>query len=249
MRFLIPSAADFVDIILIALIVYYLMQLIIKKAGGLPILLGISIAIVVYMFASISNLEMISSIFRSIKDLWLVLFLVLFQAEIKQALSKLGQGGALQDFFTKNKENNYQVIINSVSTMSFTKRGALIVFERNTKLNNYMTSGEILDSVISQKLLLTIFNPKTTLHDGAVIIRGNRIYAVKVVLPLSKNAEYAHSHGTRHLAGVGITEETDACSVIVSEETGRISFASDGVLFYDLAPEELLQKLINDNKK
>jgi len=119
----------------------------------------------------------------------------------------------------------------------------LIVIENKRKLDNYIESGEIIDAQISVKLLLTIFNNKTILHDGAVIVRNERLYAVKVVLPLSESVEYSQRLGTRHLAGVGITENTDSFSIIVSEETGKISVAKNGVLHSELTIDELSQRI------
>jgi diadenylate cyclase len=127
--------------------------------------------------------------------------------------------------------------------MSFRKIGALIVIENKRSLNEYIESGEMIDAQISVKLLLTIFNNKTILHDGAAIIRDNRILAVKVVLPLSENMEYTQKHGTRHLAALGISEITDALVVVVSEETGRISVAKNGELTTDLTIDELSQRI------
>ncbi len=127
--------------------------------------------------------------------------------------------------------------------MSFRKIGALIIIENKSKLDNSIESGEIIDAQISVKLLLTIFNNKTILHDGAVIVRNERLYAVKVVLPLSESVEYSQKLGTRHLAGVGVTENTDAFSIIVSEETGKISVAKNGVLYSGLSIDELSQRI------
>jgi diadenylate cyclase len=127
--------------------------------------------------------------------------------------------------------------------MSFRKIGALILIENQRKLNDYIESGEMIDAKISIKLLLTLFNTKSILHDGAVIIRKDRILAAKVVLPLSENIEYTRILGTRHLAAVGITEETDAFAIIVSEETGRISAARNGEFITDLSIDELAQRI------
>ncbi|MCD8479738.1 MAG: DNA integrity scanning protein DisA nucleotide-binding domain protein [Candidatus Cloacimonetes bacterium] len=132
--------------------------------------------------------------------------------------------------------------------MSFRKTGALIVVERKRKLNEFVQAGELIESSISMRLILTIFNTKSVLHDGAIIIRGNRIMAAKVVLPLSKNPEYARKYGTRHLAGIGITEISDAISIIVSEQSGQISVAQGGQITGNVAFEELMQ-IISDAGK
>jgi len=133
--------------------------------------------------------------------------------------------------------------------MSFRKMGALILIENQRKLNDYIESGEVIDAKISVKLLLTLFNTKSILHDGAVIIRKDRILAAKVVLPLSENIDYTRILGTRHLAAVGITEETDAFAVIVSEETGKISASRGGEFITDLSIDELAQRIKDETSR
>ena len=149
----------------------------------------------------------------------------------------------MRTLFQSVKKSFYSPLLNAVSIMSFRKIGALIIIENRRKLDNYIDSGEIIDAQISVKLLLTIFNNTTILHDGAVIVRNERLYAVKVVLPLSESVEYVQKLGTRHLAGVGVTESTDAFAIIVSEETGKISIAKDGVLHSGLTIDELSQRI------
>jgi diadenylate cyclase len=127
--------------------------------------------------------------------------------------------------------------------MAFRKIGALIVLENKQKLDDLISKGEVIDARISIRLLLTIFNNRTILHDGAVIIRNKRIYAVKVILPLSENFEYTQMYGTRHLAALGISEITDALTVVVSEETGAISVTKNGIIERDITIEEVSQKI------
>jgi diadenylate cyclase len=125
--------------------------------------------------------------------------------------------------------------------MSFRKTGALILVENKQSLDEFIATGEVIDARLSSKLLLTIFNRRTILHDGAVVLRGDRIIAVKVLLRLSRNVEYTQKFGTRHLAAIGVTEETDCLAIVVSEESGRISAAQNGAIFTDLSTEELAQ--------
>jgi diadenylate cyclase len=138
--------------------------------------------------------------------------------------------------------------MDAISSMSFRKTGALIVIENKRKLNEYIHSGEIIDATMSLRLILTIFNPKSALHDGAIIIRGDRIMAAKVVLPLSRKPDYVKRFGTRHLAGIGITEISDAVAIIVSEQNSQISVARNGNISVNIAYEELLQ-IITDAVK
>ncbi|HPW25294.1 MAG TPA: DNA integrity scanning protein DisA nucleotide-binding domain protein, partial [Candidatus Syntrophosphaera thermopropionivorans] len=147
----------------------------------------------------------------------------------------------------RKRETNYvyMPLIDAISSLSFRKIGALIVIENRRKLTEYINNGEIIDAALSLRLVLTIFNPKSPLHDGAIIIRGDRIIAAKVVLPLSKNPEYIKHFGTRHLAGIGITEVSDAIAIIVSEQNSQISVAQNGKIKVNVAYEELLQILMD----
>jgi diadenylate cyclase len=174
---------------------------------------------------------------------------ILFQPELRTIISNLNLAKELKSVFTRGEKSSlYTPLIDAVSSMSFRKTGALIVLENKRKLNEYIQAGEQIDSLISMRLILTIFNTKTVLHDGAIIIRGNRVMAAKVVLPLSKNSEYSRKFGTRHLAGIGITEISDAIAVIVSEQTGQVSVARGGQITQNIAFEELMQ-IISDAGK
>lgn len=249
MSFLLPQLNDVIDIALLSIIIYYIILLLSKKAGGVSLIFGALIAIVIYFVSSFFELSLINSIFRSLKNYWLIIFVIIFQKELKNALIKFGQRGGFKRLLKENKKSYYHTLINTVSVLAFRKIGALIVIERNNKLTDYISSGEIIDADISNKLILTIFNKNTILHDGALVIRKNRIYAVKVVLPLSQNVEYVKQLGTRHLAAVGLSESTDAVVIVVSEETGKISFAINGNLFRGLSVEELRQRVIDATKE
>lgn len=242
MKILIPSISDIIDIIIIAFILYRVIILL-RKVGGYQILIGIITVVVIYFTATFLELNMVSSLLQILKKYWIIVFIIIFQQEIRTLFTRLAQSHDLRSLFTSAKKSVYSPLLNAVSIMAFRKIGALIVFENNRKLNDYIESGELIDAQISVKLLLTIFNNKTILHDGAAIIRGDRIQAVKVVLPLSENIEYAQKFGTRHLAAVGITENSDAFSIVVSEETGRISVAKNGELITDLTIDELSQRI------
>ncbi|HOH46814.1 MAG TPA: diadenylate cyclase, partial [Candidatus Cloacimonadota bacterium] len=174
---------------------------------------------------------------------------ILFQPELRSMLARLNLSKELgMAFRRKESSAQYTNLIDAISSMSFRKIGALIVLENKRRLNEYISSGEPIDSAISTRLILTIFNTRSVLHDGAIIIRQDRIMAAKVVLPLSKNPEYVHKWGTRHLAGVGISELSDAIAVIVSEQTGQISVAHGGKLQNGIAFEELVQIIADATK-
>ena len=242
MNILIPKITDIIDILIVAFILYRLI-LVLKKAGGFQILIGLAAALIIYFTASMLNLNMVFSVLKIFKDYWVIVFIILFQQEIRNLFARLAQSHNLKSLFSDAKKSVFSPLLNAVSIMSFRKIGALIVIENSRKLNEFIESGEIIDAQISVKLLLTIFNNKTILHDGAVVIRNNRILAVKVVLPLSENVEYTQKLGTRHLAAIGITEGTDAFVIVVSEETGKISVVKNGELFSDLSIDELSQRI------
>ena len=242
MEILIPKITDLIDILIIAFILYKFIMLL-RRVGGIQILVGLIAAVLIYFTASIMKLNMVSSLLGILKNYWIIVFIILFQQEIRSIFARIGHSHDLRSLFKSPIKSVYPPLLNAVSIMSFRKLGALIVIENNRKLNNLIESGEMIDAHISVKLLLTIFNNKTILHDGAAIIRGDRILAVKVVLPLSENVEYAQKLGTRHLAAVGITENTDAFAIVVSEETGRISVARNGDLTSDLTIDELSQRI------
>jgi len=242
MNFLIPNLTDIIDIILIAILLYWLI-LLSRRTGGYHLIIGIGLLFVVYFIASILNLRMMTSFLQVLKDYWFIIFVILFQQEIRNIFAKFARTHDLRLIFKDSKKSVYSPLLNSISIMSFRKIGALIVIENQRRLNEYVESGEIIDSKISIKLLLTIFNNKSILHDGAVIVRKDRILAAKVVLPLSENFDYTKKMGTRHLAAVGITEVSDAFAVVVSEETGKISATRNGEIITDMTIDELAQRI------
>jgi len=248
MEFLIPRFKDIVDILIIAFLIYQAL-LIVRKSGGYQVLWGLLFVVVLYILAVIFNLKMVSSLLSAIRNYWFIAVVILFQPELRSILARLNLPRELSKVFSKQEKSSlYTPLIDAVSSMSFRKIGALIVLENKRKLHEYIYSGEPIDAIVSMRLILTIFNPKSVLHDGAIIIRDQRIMAAKVVLPLSKKAEYVRKFGTRHLAGIGITEISDAIAIIVSEQTGQISVAKAGKIQTNVAFEELLQILTDVTK-
>lgn len=248
MEFLIPRFKDIVDILIIAFLIYQAL-LIVRKSGGYQVLWGLLFVVVLYILAVIFNLKMVSSLLSAIRNYWFIAVVILFQPELRSILARLNLPRELSKVFSKQEKTSlYTPLIDAVSSMSFRKIGALIVLENKRKLHEYIYSGEPIDAIVSMRLILTIFNPKSVLHDGAIIIRDQRIMAAKVVLPLSKKAEYVRKFGTRHLAGIGITEISDAIAIIVSEQTGQVSVAKAGKIQTNVAFEELLQILTDVTK-
>jgi len=248
MDFLIPSLTDILDILIIAVILYCIF-LVVKKTTAIEVISSVCLIFFLYLLATIFNLKMVLSILRGLQNNWVLVIIIIFQSEIKNIVSQLSKSNNLVSIFKSPIKITYSTILDAVREFSAKRTGALLVFEKNQKLDYYISTGEILNAELSTKLLLSIFDTSNIFHDGAAIIRDDRLYAVKVVLPLSTNEEYAQSYGTRHLASVGITEMSDAFCVIVSEQTGRISFAKDKHIQTDLSIEELFQILSDETKK
>lgn len=247
MQFLLPSVTDLIDILLVWAILYRLI-LLAKKVGGYQILIGVGLLIIFFSIATILNLEMILSVMRILNDYWLLVIIILFQPEIRSILAKISHTNILTPFQRIPKRSIYAPLTNAIDTMAFLKKGAIIVIENKIKLNKFIETGEKIDAILSSKLITSIFDRNSILHDGAVIIRKDRIVAVKVVLPLTQNIEYRRQFGTRHLAAIGISEESDALAIVVSEETGKISVAFNGSIQTGVNVE-LLSQLIADHTK
>ncbi|HOH96900.1 MAG TPA: diadenylate cyclase CdaA [Candidatus Cloacimonadota bacterium] len=245
MGFLIPRFKDLVDILIIAFLIYQSL-LIIRRSGGVQVLWGLIFLLFLYFLAGIFELTILSSLLSGIRNYWILAIVILFQPEIRSLLAGLNLTKELQTAFRKKEKTSiYTTLVDAVSSLSFRKTGALIVLEKKRRLTEYIQSSEFLDAKISMRLLLAIFNTKGVLHDGAVIIRGDRIMAAKVVLPLTKRPDYVSRFGTRHQAGIGITETTDAIAIIVSEQNGQISVARGGQINTNVIFEELMQ-IISD---
>ena len=247
MTFLLPKLADIFDIIIVALLLYSTL-LVLKKNTGIE-LLGILIFMFLLNFlAEIFSWNMILGIMRGLQSYWILAIIILYHSEIKDLLKQFSKNKNFISLFKNPVKMTISPILESISIFSDTKTGAILVFERNQKLESYISTGEIIDAKMSSKLLLSIFNTATLLHDGGVIIRGDRIYAAKVVLPLTKNEDFGRSYGTRHLAAIGITEVSDAFCIVVSEQTGRISFTKNKDIHTDLSLEEIFQMLTDETK-
>ncbi len=241
MEFLIPRISDIIDILIIAFLIYQSL-LILGKSGRLNIFYGFVLILAVYMLSLVLKLRMVTGLLNSIKDLWILIIIVLFQNEIRELFSRLN---LTANAILVNKKPTTQdfasTMIDAISAMSFRRIGAIVILQKKMDLHEYINSGEIIDSNVSLRLILAIFNTKSVLHDGAIIIKNNRIAAAKVVLPLSKNIEYKQKYGTRHLAAIGISEKSDALTIVVSEQTGQVSITNNGSIQSDIAFEELMQ--------
>ncbi len=225
-----PTLRNALDIALVFIIVYVVLKLL-RGTRAVPTVVGMVLLALLYWFAVAQDLATLEFVLRSAVFYIGFAIIVLFQSEIRQALIYFGnrlrfpvirrQRGQLGDSI-------YDEIVLAATTLSSEKIGALIVVERNVGLRNLVDTGVPLDAKISYDLLVTIFNPSTPLHDGAVVIQNERVAAASVFLPLTKNPGVSRELGTRHRAAIGVTEGSDAVSVVVSEETGLITFVEGG---------------------
>ncbi|HEX2164807.1 MAG TPA: diadenylate cyclase CdaA [Thermoanaerobaculia bacterium] len=227
------SWRDLVDVAAVAVIIYYLL-LLVRGTRAAQMLTGLALIGAIYQASRVFDLPTLERILESLLILLPIAAIVLFQQEIRRALANFGRN-ALWGFPKQRKvESTFNEIVLAATALSGKRIGALIVVERLEGLRNWIENGIALDSIVSYDLLINVFTPDTPLHDGAVIIQEDRIAAAACFLPLTFNPELSTELGTRHRAALGISEETDALAVVVSEETGTISVAYEGRMVRDL---------------
>ncbi len=219
---------DFLDIALMSVVLYRLL-LILKGTKAVQMLLGLGILLLASVASRYLELYTIDWLVQSFWAQIVIAIIVLFQPEIRRALAHIGEAQFLT-FTTAEELKSLEEIVRASVSLANKKIGALIVIERDTSLKDFIEVGTPLDAKVSRELLSSIFHPTSPIHDGAVIIKGNRIAAAGCFLPITLSSELSKSLGTRHRAGIGLTEETDAIAIIVSEETGFISMAMNGKL-------------------
>lgn len=240
------TVRTFLDIALVFIIVYVVLKLL-RGTRAVPTVVGMLILALLYWFAVAQELATLEFVLRSAVFYIGLLIIVLFQSEIRQALIYFGNRLRLPVLRKQRGslgESIYDEVVLAATTLAANKTGALLVFERSVGLRNFIDAGVELDAKLSYDLLVTIFNPNTPLHDGAVLVRRERVAAASCFLPLTKNSNISRELGTRHRAAIGITEGSDAISVVVSEETGLISFIEDGVIRRNLDTKKLRKLLL-----
>lgn len=213
-----------IDILAVAFVIYQLLE-IVRGTRAAHILVGILAVVLTYEIALRTGLEALRSLLASLAPYTAIAIIVLFQSEIRRTLARLGRKRLFGGY--RSPESTAEILL-ALTSLSRERTGALIVMERDIGLRTFIESGVRLDAQISRDLLLSIFLPGTALHDGSVIVQKDRLAAAACFLPLSVNPAFSTKTGTRHRAGIGITEETDCLSIIVSEETGLISVAAFG---------------------
>ena len=249
---------DVIDILLVALAFYYIFKFVRDRRAG-KLLIGIVILVILLLVSSLLEMRALNFLLSNLFSVGLIAIVIVFQPELRSALEKMG-GESLRNFRLRSDSASVASVraaisetCTAVENLSQSKTGALIVFERGTRLGDHIRTGTIIDAVASSFLLGNIFFNKAPLHDGAVIIREGRIHAAGCFLPLSTNSEIVKELGTRHRAAIGLSENSDAVIVVVSEETGVVSVASDGELrrgFSRKTLEEYLSSLlIHEDKK
>ena len=234
---------DLIETLIIASILYYLYRWT-RGSFAVPAFVGILIVFLVNALVSAAGLTTISFIMNRILDVGILAVIILFQPELRKLLYSIGLNTNFDKFFGKSGSTEViEEVIQAVKTLSRTKTGALIVFSKRSTLNDLVGVGQKIDAVVSSQLLLTIFNKETPLHDGAVVIRNNKIVTASSYLPISQNPNISSVFGTRHRAAVGITEINNVFVIVVSEETGRISIARHGALTSGLTIQKLRHEM------
>ncbi|MBZ5648113.1 MAG: diadenylate cyclase CdaA [Acidobacteriia bacterium] len=230
------------DIVIVALLIYEFLVLI-KGTRAFQMLVGVGVLIIAFYLARFGELRTLNWLISTSLPYAIFALIVVFQAEIRQALAKVGRKLTFARAGGRASGSSYEDIVLAANLFAQNQTGALVVIERDIGLRTYIESGVPLEARLSYDLLATLFRPSAPLHDGAVIIQKDRVAAAACFLPLSMNPVLSTQLGTRHRAGIGITEETDAVAVIVSEETGSVSLAVSGQIERDITVEYLRERL------
>lgn len=233
---------DIVDILAVSVILYWTL-LLIRGTRALQMVFGLVVLAAAYVFARGAELTTLLWILENFLGSIVIVVVIVFQDEIRRALALVGTN-PLTGSNPSEQQHLIEEVVKTATALSNKRIGALVVLERSTGLKNYISKGTSVDSAVSRDLLMSIFMPFSPIHDGAVIISGGRIAAAHCFLPLTLNPRLEKILGTRHRAALGLTEETDAAVVIVSEESGRVSVACEGKLYSRLDPDELRRILL-----
>jgi diadenylate cyclase len=227
------SWVDALDVLIVAFLVYQLLQFI-RGTHAVQMALGGMVLVLVYFVSQWFHLEAVNWLLRTFLPYVVFGIIVVFQAEIRKVLAHLGKPPLLGAFSKQRTEEVIDEVVLAATSLAAQRTGAIMVLEREMGLRSYIETGIALDALITYDLLISIFNPGTPLHDGAVIVQGNRIAAAACFLPLTVNPELSRQLGSRHRAAIGVTEDTDAVAVVVSEETGTISIVTGGKIRREL---------------
>jgi len=230
------------DILIIAIVIYYLL-LLVRGSHAAQMSVAILLLVALYYGARWARLEMVEWLLTTLLPYFVIALIVLFQPEIRRALARAGHNPFWQRLSARNPTEAHDDVVMAVRHFAAHKIGALVVLEREVSLKTYIESGIPLDATVSYDLLLSIFRPESPLHDGAAILQGGRVAAAACFLPLTLAPGLSTQLGTRHRAAIGVTEESDAVAVVVSEQTGSVALATDGGIETNLTPEQVAERL------
>jgi diadenylate cyclase len=239
-----PSWLDLLDILIVAFLIYQLLQFI-RGTHAVQMALGALVLVLLYWLSQMAHLETVNWLLRTFLPYLVFGIIVVFQAEIRKVLAHLGKAPLPGVFGSHRTEEVIDEVVLASTTLAAQRTGAILVIERDMGLRSYIETGIGLDALLTYDLLISIFNPGTPLHDGAVVVQGNRVAAAACFLPLTVNPQLSRELGSRHRAAIGVTEDTDAIAVVVSEETGIISIVSEGNIRRDLDAPLLKQALLD----
>jgi diadenylate cyclase len=241
--FLSITLIDLIDVALVSFLVYR-MYVALQGTIAIQIFAGLLLVLGFSFLAQAINLKAMSSILRTLTDIWVIAFIILFQPELRRLLVLVGRSPVVRLFLKMNVDESIDEVVGAVTELSRRKYGALIVIVRATGIRMHAETGTKLEALVSRTLLLSIFNPRSPLHDGAVVIKDRLVEAARCTLPLSSTTTWeGQLLGTRHRAGLGISEQADVIVVIVSEETGTVSIAENGTLQRGFTPSALKKEL------
>ena len=247
--FLTFTFLDLVDIILVSFI-FYKIYSVIRGTIAAQIFYGLIILLVLSFLTQAANFKVLGWLLKLISDIWVIAFVILFQPEIRRFLVLMGKNPIIRWFMNNEVSNIADIISETAFELAQQQHGALIVVVKSVGIRSVAETGEMIEAKVSKNLLCSIFFPNSPLHDGAVIINGNIIEAARCVLPLSgETQKFGRPYGMRHRAGLGISEQADVISIIVSEETGSISIAEDGKLKTGISREGLKNHLYTSMQK
>ena len=239
-----PSWLDLIDILIVAFLIYQLLQFI-RGTHAVQMALGALVLVLLYWLSQIAHLETVNWLLRTFMPYLVFGIIVVFQSEIRKVLAQLGKTPLPGVFGSPRTEEVIDEVVLAGTTLAAQRTGAIVVIERDMGLRSYIETGIALDAYVTYDLLISIFNPGTPLHDGAVIIQGNRVAAAACFLPLTVNPQLSRELGSRHRAAIGVTEDTDALAVVVSEETGVISLVVGGRIRRELDGASLKSALLD----
>jgi uncharacterized protein (TIGR00159 family) len=254
MDFLSIRWIDLIDILLVAFLLYQLYRLV-RETVAINILLGMLFLYVLWLLVKLFDMKLLSTILGQFIGLGAIALIIVFQQELRRFLIYIGSSGIydkwgvwykITSFFNrgnKKQTTNLDILVKACNDMASSQTGALIVISQKNDLKFYINTGELLDARLSKRLVESIFFKNSPLHDGAIIITGNKIKAARCILPVTENPDFPSHLGMRHRAAVGITEISDAAAIVVSEQTGAISFVSKGIIYPNLTANQLKEKL------